>query len=413
MSIFVANLVISLIALGSLSLIVFCKLSFFSKFTHASWCALGALSCLTWVIACILFPEAVVIMETCGALDQAQSDPQLFLKAGALFAPQEPNGVNAMYQCMFNDTKPLHEKGLSTLLGNFDLIYNVSQNNTEFYSMNPNISIVSSVVIPNQEAYLSNIRVGRLADSTQTVTDLATLNSWTNLSLNGCTPNGTKDYWVFNNLNCTVGYSMQINDEDYTSFPNLTCIGFNIWMSNGNLIDNRYNSSIFPGSCVSLNGTQYYNYLRIFVNNYISNRNKIATNHGQLLNSLANVSNYNSIFMRQVAALGNFTQVNLTLTNITDLLYGQGGLLTNNDCSYLNESFANLTLLMCESLVGPVYQTAIAVVITAFFTMFGSLFLFCLSKMLSVRVEGEYDGPKRRKHVQMRDLKPLKEETDY
>jgi hypothetical protein len=57
--------------------------------------------------------------------------------------------------------------------------------------------------------------------------------------------------------------------------------------------------------------------------------------------------------------------------------------------------------LVCVSMIGPTYQTSIAIAITGFFTMFATFFLFCLSKQLSLKSE---DEARKKKHVKMRDL---------
>jgi len=396
MSVFVTSLVVALIALGAIILVIVCKLKYFSKFTHISWMLMGLFMIFAWGLSILLFPSSVALMETCEVVDRGLVDPKFFNKTLETIASGEPETRLTLYVCLHGNGDIIERFGITNQLEIFRDMFITLNQSAGLYDTDPN-KIAKSEVIPNQLAMVQNIRIGRYIDSDEAAIDLAKLTALTRTPDNPCA-NNVKDTWVLNSLNCTAGSIFQIGDNEDAYLGMEACIGFNIWISNGNQVENRYSTSQFPLTCGTRNSKNMDEYIKDFVNNFISNRNRIATLHGTLESKLIDVQTANDNFMTELLKISqNFDEVEATIEPLYDGLFSEeSGLLTNGKCTYINKAIMELSETMCIGLITSIYQTTICIIIVSFFTSFGTFFLFCVSKKLGIRTpEDDIEEKKR------------------
>mmetsp|Transcript_7865 Transcript_7865/g.7112 ORF Transcript_7865/g.7112 Transcript_7865/m.7112 type:complete len:202 (+) Transcript_7865:1643-2248(+) len=199
---------------------------------------------------------------------------------------------------------------------------------------------------------------GVYIDSTETETDLAELelHTWAEETCY----RSVFDLWMLNNLNCSESLnSYETGDDDNENLGTETCIGFNVWISNGGDIFNRYTSSQYPDECELDNGLgqTYREYVINFIQNFEQNRNDITTLFGRLRNKMDLAEEANELFME---ALRNVTEpfysINDTISPVYPVLTDNTtGLIANNNCSLVLENFLSFSEAMCVGFIASMY----------------------------------------------------------
>ena len=147
MSIFVVNLVVALLSLGSMLLVCLCRLKFFNKFVHFGWCLMGIFMIFGWFLSLILFPGSLVLMESCDVIDTLLEDPSFFNKTFDMLGGSDADAEETLYSCIHGDANILNRLGVSESLGHFETIIEALNQTSAYYSENI-FTVESSVEFP-------------------------------------------------------------------------------------------------------------------------------------------------------------------------------------------------------------------------------------------------------------------------
>ena len=363
--------------------LVCCGAKFFNKCVHLSWCALGLLMLLGFVLSTVALPLSVLLSEGCEVADKVIVNPTFFNETFDKFIgtsnSNSQEAKSTIYRCLYGDGSVLGEFHIQNTLDQFNQIFTYldeTANLTEYVQQVPD-----SVTIPINQALISEFQTGLLPDAQITVQDLLKLNALTNKNSNKCTQ--VTDTWVLNSANCTSSFGTVLTSADAANF-NLnspTCIGLDVWGNKD--ITQRYNTNTFPtSSCENIGGTPANLYLQNFVNRFMTSRQEVNTIFTQVSSDLDSVSARNAEFMTSVKNITNtfVPIINTTRTMYNALANPTDGLLANSNCTFIRESLYDIRDTMCVGFTASVFQTSIAMIVISFMSYFGMFSLFCLAK---------------------------------
>jgi hypothetical protein len=225
-------------------LIKFLKMKKLNYFLYASWFLLAFINLFTWLATFLLFPISVVATEVCGIQSDFFADGQFFNRTMDVFGLGNGQFNEFTYFCLFGaDGDVVSYLGAGSQTQIFQTMYNQLGNTTDYWS-DGSRTLTKSVVIPLQQDLVDGTLSGKYVDSTETGTDLASLNQLTDDAITTCA-SGVKDTWYLNSVNCT-GTTMTTTDADNVNLGTATCIGYNIWMAKISPLGtpaNRYTST--------------------------------------------------------------------------------------------------------------------------------------------------------------------------
>ena len=201
LGVFIAKMVVAAFALTSI-LLVCCGVKFFNKCVHLSWCALGLLMLLGFILSTVALPLSVMLSEGCEVTDKIIVNPTFFNETFEKFIgssnKNSQEAKDTIYRCLYGDGSVLGQFHIQNTLDQFDQIFTYlddTANLTEYVQQVPD-----SVTIPLNQALVSKFQSGLLPDAQISVEDLIKLNALTNKNSNKCTQ--VTDTWVLNSANC-------------------------------------------------------------------------------------------------------------------------------------------------------------------------------------------------------------------
>ena len=382
-------MLIAILALTSILLVCF-GLKFMNKLIHFSWCALGFLMLLGWILSTVALPLTLFLFEGCETTDKVINEPAFFNQTFDKFIGSDTKNTqeakDTLYRCLYGNGDILGQFQVKDNLAQFNQIFtylDYTSNLTEYVQVVPD-----SIVIPIHEAFISEFDKGYLPDAALVVEDLITLNYLSNKNYYKCTQ--MMDTWVLNSINCTASYGTVFSSGDAPDFNinSPTCIGMDIWGSKD--ISQRYNANTFPEQyCGSVGNTFTNLYLQNFVDRFVASRGEVDTVFKKLGTSLGDITTKNKLFMNSVK---NITQSFVPIINSTRVIYNAlanttDGLFANSNCSFVRESLFDIRDNMCVGFISSLYQTTVAMIFISFMAFFGTFSLFCLAKKFLARLE--------------------------
>jgi len=380
-AIFISKIIIGVGAIISIGLVAY-GLMALNKVLHCSWCLISLFMITGWVLAAILFPVSVVLVESCEVGEKVITNETFFNKTFDKFLSGEDyeQAREMLYTCLYGDGDVLEALDIRSKLAPFESLFNAlddTANLTE--SIQP---VPDSYEIPLQQWKVNQYQNGFKFDATESNSDLAKLSLYTNFNYNPCTQ--VYDDWFFNSANCSTFSTGTIFTSDSAPDFNLyshTCIGFDAWGTK--TVSQRYNTNSFPQpACGSIGGQTEDVALSNFVNNFVTSRKQVSTVFGNVKTSLGTVATANTDYMKAVkSATSNIAPVRDQSKVIYQALGDKDvGIFKNSDCRFVKESIANLRDVMCVRFVGGAYQTSIALSVVSFIAILGVSLMFCLAK---------------------------------
>jgi len=387
-ALFAVNMAFSLIAIGSVGMVSWMKVKFFNKILHFSWCAINLMTVLAFLLATLTFPVSVVLVESCGVFDLTLNDQDFFNDVtDKIFSGGSSDAKSILNTCFYGSGLALDELGLTTDLSYFDTIYDQLDAVNDIIPLSgtyTNANPPESVVIPPQQTLVDETLDGEVADSTETVTDLKTLNKGTNSASYSCI--SLQDTWVLNSASCTDSsyYTFLSTDSDVQGRGSKVCIGFvDAWMSPSTKdIDNRYDTTYFPASCTNPSLTT----VKALVTGFENNRDEINTLFTNVQTDLQNVADKQKLFSQEIVTfINSIQQVKSDVAALQDSLVGTtNGLIPNTNCKFIGSDLRKLQVAMCSSFVSSLYQSSVVMIVMGCMSLCATIFTFCLAKRFSL-----------------------------
>jgi len=372
--------------LGSILLVRLCKLKLFNKLTHLTWCLLGILMILGWILSSILFPTSILLVESCGVITSFLNDKTFYNSAMGTIAKGNDQIKDTISLCLFDTDKDMLKNfNVQDQLGFFNTIFTQLDNAKQYFR--PPSGTPTSVAIPANQDLVTKTGAYKIPDS-QTSTDALTkLTSKTKATVNTCA-SGVQDTWIFHNTLCTsdMGTALlnSVDNHDNWNLGSATCIGLDQWVSHAG---NRYTSSNF-GSC---SGTEVA--INTFVTNFKTNRADIDGIFGaaKMQADLTTISSKNDIFVGKVYDLTDFIQpIQTQVQALYDTLQDPDkGLLHNVQCGFVGDGLRMISNAMCVGFISSIYQTAVCIIIVSMFAFFATFFVFCSAKRAVIQEDEE------------------------
>ena len=348
-----------------------------------------------WVLAAILFPLSVVLVESCEVGEKVITNQTFFNQTFDKFLsdPNYTQSRDMLYTCLYGDGDVLTTLGIRSTLSVFETLFDALDNTANLTeSIQP---VPDSYEIPSQLAQVAQLQVGYVSDASETDTDLTTLNSLTNSKTNTCTK--VQDLWILNSANCTAASGSVFASSSAANFNlyNPTCIGYDAWGSK--VVNQRYNTDSFPQpSCGSIAGNTEDVALGNLVNGFVTARGQVNNVFKSVKTDLGTVQTANADYMTAIkGATSNIAPVRDQSKAIYQALGDNDeGIFKNSDCRFIKESIETLHDVMCVRFVSGAYETSIALSVISFIAIFGVSILFCLAKRNSREIDANDHGNK-------------------
>ena len=393
LALFIVNIVFSLVAVFSITMVGVLKKKFFTKPLHLSWCIGNLVTLIGFILATVALPASIVMMEACDIFHLTLNDQVFFNKiTDKIFSGESSDAKTILNTCFYGSGNALDELGLTDQLNYFDDIYDqldeidkiIDMDDLNYSSTNP----PPSQVIPAQQLLVSRYKSGILPDKDTTATDLLTLNLGTNSDVYPCI--SIKDNWVLNSDSCVSSsyYTFKSSDAANKKVGSRTCIGFDQWMSPiPKVIDLRYDTTRFPATCSNPSLTR----VKSLVDGFVINRSKVQSYFTTIQSDLSNVnSKFNHFSSQMMTFVDNMKQIKTNVQNMRDSLIGDSnGLITNTNCRFVSVDLKDLQASMCTGMMAGVYQATIALIVMTCTALFSTIFTFCLAKKLSLHRKGK------------------------
>jgi len=388
LGLFIANVVIGLLALLSITFV--CRgVKGFNKGIHASWCILGLLMLIGWIVTTAVFAGTVVVSETCDVGSGITQDPAFFNKTfGYLNTVFDINDSDfnktrdVLYYCFYGEGDLASELNILKNAEDFNQIFSTIDRFSTLAAFTL-YTLPSSATTSALISGLNQISAGTVPDSAQyTLKDLQRLNEFTNSDQNSCTT--VNDLWVLNSQSCTASSGTKFTETSSADF-NLnsdTCIGYNVWEISGDNIENRYTADQFPeGTCGQVNGQAMYSYVQRYVESLAQNRAETETVVDRLLQDLGNIDDLNNQFKSATQAIPfQINSLNTLVASIYTGLTDANGLINNAQCKWIRNDFEILLDETCTGLGANMFQITIVYLVLSFGTLLGTMMLFCVAK---------------------------------
>jgi len=397
LGLFIANIVIGVFALLSITFVC-CGAKAFNKGVHVSWCTLGLLMLLGWLVTTAIFAVTIVVSEGCDVGNGVIQDPAFFNKTfGYLDTVFDINDSDfnrtrdVLYTCFHGDGDLATQFNLTSNLAYFDQIFS-TVNTFSSLATTALAALPSSMTTSVLRSGLNQISAGTVPDSSQfTINDIQLLNGFTRSDTNPCTT--VNDAWVLNSQTCDSSLGTTFTEGSSATF-NLnsdTCIGYNVWEITGDNIENRYTTDQFPtATCPEISGQAMYLYVQGYIESLARNRAETETVVNRLLQDLDNIDDLNNQFNNQTQAFPTaIKSLNSTVASIYRELTGPNGVISTSNCQFVRSDFEILLDETCTGLGATMFQITIVYLILSFATLFGTMMLFCLAKRFVVRTKDE------------------------
>jgi peptidoglycan hydrolase CwlO-like protein len=391
LGLFIANATLAVIAFVAIVLVC-CGARAFNKAVQISWCTIGLLMIVGWIVSTAVFGATILTFETCDVGTKSIEDPvffnKTFDKVATLFDINDADfertrGV--LYTCVHGDGDLAREFELRQNMDIIQEIYTTIDSNHAQVMQSLSL-MATSMVIPTTQTLLTKISEGTTPDSQLTLDDLVKLNSYTRSAANSCTD--VDDTWVFNSKTCdgTAGTNFTSSSSDTFNLNNPTCIGYNAWSAGSDNIASRYTSSAFPQpGCANVNGQAMHLYLQSYIQNIGNNREQTQTVISRILEDLNNVDKANNQFTSELERIPNSIQdLNNTMASIDNMVTGPQGIITSMNCKFVRNDFETLLDVTCTGIGNTLYKITLTYLILAFITFVGTFMLFCLSKRFTL-----------------------------
>jgi len=396
LGLFIANTTISVLAIVAI-ILVCCGAKAFNKGVQVSWCTLGLLMIVGWVVATAIFAVTIFTFESCDVGTKSMQDPVFFNKTFDKLSSvfdlndadfQRTRGV--LYTCVHGDGDLAREFELTENIQIFNQIYATINENSVLVSQA--LSLFStSVVIPSTQSLLNQINQGTTPDSQNTVDDIVRLNGYTRSTTNPCT--NLDDTWVLNSQTCddSLGTEFTSGSSDTFNLNNPTCIGYNAWSAGADNIGARYTSTVFPQpTCGDVSGEDMHLYLQNYIASLANNREQTQTAVNRILEDLNNVNQANNQFTNELNKIPpSIDNLNSTVAAIDNMLTGPDGIITHSNCKFVRNDVETLLDVTCTGIGVTLYKITLAYLILAFVTFMGTFMLFCLAKRFVVPRKAE------------------------
>ena len=395
LGLFIANVVIGAFALMSITFVC-CGAKAFNKGVHASWCTLGLLMLVGWLLTTVIFGLTIVVLEGCDVGEGVIESPTFFNKTfGYLDTVFDLNDADfnktrdVLYTCFHGDGDLATQFNLTSNLVYFDQIFSTI-NEYSTLTTTTLSAMPASLTVSVLQSGLNQISAGTVPDSSEfTVSDLQLLNGFTRSSTNPCT--SVNDAWVLNSATCDSSLGANFTESDSATFNlnSATCIGYNEWEAAGDNVDDRYTAQQFPeDTCGTISGEQMYVYVQAFVDSLAQNRAETETIVNRLLQDLDNIDALNDQFNDETQEIPvTITSLNNTVASIYNQLTGPSGIISTSNCQFIKEDFETLLDVTCTGLGATMFQITIVYLILCFGSWLGTIMLFCLAKRFIVRTK--------------------------